>query len=66
MEKKLVIVENEDTMYYLEDEDGFRVSSKEEIDDLLRRKIIKFKYPKDQIFYYSDNEKKASRVKVMI
>lgn len=66
MAKKLVIVEDEDTMYYLEDEEGFRISSKEEIDSLLRRKIIRFKYPQDEIYYNLGSEKNISRVKIMV
>lgn len=46
--KKLVIAED---MYYLEDEEGFRVSSREEINDLIHKNIIRFKYSSDLTFY---------------
>ena len=65
MAKKLVIVESDFTMFYLEDEEGFRISSKEEIDDLLKRKIIRFKYPQDKTFYNLVNEK-LTQVKIML
>ena len=65
MAKKLVIAENTDTMYYLEDKEGFRISTKEEIDDLLKRRIISFKYPQDKTFYNLTNEN-LSQVKIMV
>lgn len=66
MAKKLVIVDAEEIMYYLEDEKGFRVSSKEEIEYLLRKNIIKFKYPNDFFTYLESSEKKSSHLKIMI
>lgn len=61
--KKLVITEN---MYYLEDENGFRVSSREEINDLLRKNIIRFKYPSDLTFYKNIPQNNNPTYKKMI
>ena len=66
MAKKLVIVDSEEIMYYLEDVDGFRVSRKEEIEYLLRKNKIKFKYSNDFFTYLDSIEKKSSHLKIMI
>lgn len=63
--KKLVIAED-NTMYYLEDEEGFRVSSREEINDLLRKNIIRFKYPSDLTFYKNISQNDNSTYKKVI
>lgn len=61
--KKLVIAED---MYYLEDEEGFRVSSREEINDLLHKDIIRFKYPSDLTFYKNMSQNNNSTYKKVI
>lgn len=61
--KKLVIAED---MYYLEDEEGFRVSSREEINDLLHKGIIRFKYSSDLTFYKNMSQNNNSTYKKVI
>lgn len=61
--KKLVIAED---MYYIENEEGFRVSSREEINELLRKNIIRFKYPSDLTFYKNMTQNNNSVLKKVI
>lgn len=61
--KKLVIA---DDMYYLEDEEGFRISSRAEINSLLRKGILRFKYPSDLTFYKNMEENHNSTYKKVI
>lgn len=61
--KKLVIAED---MYYLEDEEGFRVSSREEINDLIHKNIIRFKYSSDLTFYKNIPQNNNSTYKKVI
>ena len=61
--KKLVIDED---MYYLEDEEGFKVSSREEIDSLLNAGIIRFKYLPDLTFYKNMEVNNNTTLKKMI
>ena len=61
-----IIITKDNTMYYLEDEEGFRVSSREEINDLLRKNIIRFKYPSDLTFYKNISQNDNSTYKKVI
>lgn len=61
--KKLVIA---DDMYYLEDEEGFRISSRAEINNLIRKGILRFKYPSDLTFYKNMEENHNSTYKKVI
>ena len=63
--KKLVITED-NSMYYLEDKEGFRISSREEINDLLKKGIIRFKYPSDLTFYKNISENDNLTLKKVI
>lgn len=64
--KKLVIVtEGSNIMYYLEDENGFRSVGRAEINELLRKRKISFKYPSDLVFYrnlYQNNKSLFKKV----
>ena len=66
MAKKLIVVNSEDIIYYLEDESGFRVLEKKEIDYLLRKNKIRFKYSEDLFTYLEIGEKNSLKVKSMI
>ena len=63
MPKKLVIVNDGNIKYYLENQNGFHITNRNEIDSLLRCGKIKFKYVSDLMFYDNLTQNNKTLVK---